>query len=170
MDSRRRAAGLVLLAAVVTGGAGLALGAGAPAREHPRPVTRPVTASTEAAALRMLHRWDRSRAEAWAAGDRAALAALYAPGSAAGRVDGAKLRGYLGRGLRVQNLATQLVELRVLRRTPRRLVLEVTERLAGGRAVGRGVRVPLPRGQPARHRIGWLRTGGSWRVAWVRRG
>lgn len=161
---------MVLLAAVVTGGAGLTLGAGEPAQEHPRPEARVVTAAPEPVAVRLLHRWDRSRAEAWAAGDRSALAALYAPGSAAGRADRAMLRRYLRRGLRVEDLATQLVELRVLRRTPRRLVLEVTERLARGRAVGRGVRVPLPRRQPARRRIGWLRTGGSWRVAWVRRG
>lgn len=119
-------------------------------------------------ALAVLHHWDAARATAWAAGDVLALRRLYTPRSAAGRADVRLLRRYLARGLRVQEMATQVFSARVLADRPHLLRLVVVERLAGG-VVGRdGVQVPLPRDRADRHTITLRRVGGRWLVAGVR--
>jgi hypothetical protein len=119
------------------------------------------------AALAVLGAWDVRRAAAWAAGDEAALAALYTDGSAAGRRDRAMLGRYGARGLRVRGMRMQVLAGKVLSRTAGRIVLVVTDRLAHGVAVGRGTRVVLPRDRATRRTIVLRRVAGEWRVAQV---
>jgi hypothetical protein len=49
-----------------------------------------------------------------------------------------------------------------------RLVLVVTDRVAGGRAVGGGTDVPLPGDRPTTRTVALVRSAGQWRVAEVR--
>lgn len=119
------------------------------------------------AALAVLGAWDARRAAAWAAGDEAALAALYTDGSAAGRRDRAMLERYAARGLFVRGMRMQVLAGKVRSRTAGRIVLVVTDRLAHAVAVGRGTRVVLPRDRATRRTIVLRRVAGEWRVARV---
>jgi hypothetical protein len=119
------------------------------------------------AALAVLGAWDVRRAAAWAAGDEAALAALYTDGSAAGRRDRAMLGRYGARGLRVRGMRMQVLAGKVRSRTAGRIVLVVTDRLAHAVAVRRGTRVVLPRDRATRRTIVLRRVAGEWRVAQV---
>lgn len=113
----------------------------------------------------VLHTWDERRSAAWAAGDPVALARLYRPGAAAGAADLAMLRAWQARGLRVEDLRMQLLAVETRHRTPGRLVLVVSDRLASGVAVGAGVRRPLPRDTVTTRRLVLVRVAGEWRVA-----
>lgn len=118
----------------------------------------------------VLRDWDRARAAAYAHGDVAALRRLYLGRSAAGRADARLLRRYLARGLRVEGMRTQLLELCVLDHGPRRLRLRVVERLVGAEAVHRrtGLRQPLPHAAADERVVELRRTpDGAWRVAGV---
>jgi hypothetical protein len=119
------------------------------------------------AALGVLRTWDIRRAAAWAAGDEAALAALYTDGSAAGRRDRAMLGRYVARGLRVRGMRMQVLAGKVRSRTAGRIVLVVTDRLAHAVAVRRGTRVVLPRDRATRRTVVLRRVTGEWRVAQV---
>lgn len=141
---------------------------GPPPAGVPPQVATPGPASEGPKALRVLHAWDQRRAAAWAAGDPAALGALYLPGSLAGRRDRSMLRAYRGRGLRVEQMATRVLELRELRRTRHRWVLLVTDQVVGAVAVGPGQRVPLPRGGAATRRLVLRAVDGVWLMARVR--
>ncbi|MDF1605492.1 hypothetical protein [Nocardioides sp. YIM 152315] len=123
------------------------------------------TPQPETAAATVLHAWDERRAEAWAAGDVAALRSLYAPGSAAGRADARMLHEWLARGLRVEGMQMQLLRVDVRRGGDRRLVVLVADRLVGPVAVGPGVRVPLPRDEVSTRRLVLVRAARRWRVA-----
>lgn len=114
----------------------------------------------------MLRAWDEARAAAYAAGSVASLRELYAAG--AGASDVRLLRSYLRRGYRVEGMRMQLLAVRVLDREPGAWLLRVTDRLAGGEAVGRGERLPLPRDR-ADTRTVRLKHGedGGWRVVSV---
>jgi hypothetical protein len=120
-----------------------------------------------AGALAVLRSWDDRRARAWATSDVAALGRLYTGGSHSGRHDRALLEAYADRGLRVRGLRMQVLSVEVRSATPRRMLLVVTDRLAGGVAVGRGVRVPLPADQPSTRLVAFVRAEGEWRVAEV---
>lgn len=145
----------LLLALRVTPGAGPGRG-GVDAGDPP---------TAASSATEVLGEWTRLRSAAWTAGDPAALAALYGPGSRAGRADLALLRRYLRRGLTVQGMQTQLVSVDVRRRGPGLLVLGVTDRLVGGIAVAEdGSRLRLPTDQPTRHVVTLRLVGGDWRV------
>jgi hypothetical protein len=77
------------------------------------------------------------------------------------------LRAWTSRGLLVRGLRTQLLAVQELRRTTTTWTLRVTDRLAGGTAVGTGVRLPLPT-DTASTRILHLRlVGGRWRLSSV---
>lgn len=115
----------------------------------------------------VLREWDAARAAAWAAGDVDALAELYRAGSATGAEDVAMLRAYLRRGLVVEGLSTQVVEVRELSRGDEVLVLDVTDRVSGGTVVGRGVRRILPRDAVSRREVELRRRGDVWRVVEV---
>ena len=124
-----------------------------------------LTWGAPADASAVLHGWDDRRAAAWASGDPAALRSLYAPGSPAGRADAAMLGKWHRRGLRVEGIRMQVLEVDVRRAEADRLVLVVTDRLVGAVAVGPGVRLPLPRDGFTTRRVVLVRTGGAWRVA-----
>ncbi len=111
--------------------------------------------------------WDERRSAAWAAADTTALADLYTQGSPAGRVDLAMLEVWSRRGWRVEGLRMQLLAVRVRQRSSDHLVLRVTDRLAGGVAVGPGPRIPLPRDAATVRTISLRRIAGEWRVAAV---
>ena len=119
------------------------------------------------AALAVLRAWDVRRAAAWAAGDEAALGALYTDGSAAGRRDRAMLGRYGARGLRVRGMRMQVLAGKVRSRAAGRIVLVVTDRLAHAVAVGQGIRVGLPRDRATRRTVVLRRVAGEWRVARV---
>ena len=133
----------------------------------PDPAPAPVGARPAVAAAAILRDWDHQRARAWAAGQPRALRSLYTDGSVAGLADEAMLRAWLQRGLRVQGLRMQVLSVRVRSRTADRIVLVVTDRLAGGVAAGRGVRVRLPRDEPSTRTVVLRRVAGEWRVAAV---
>lgn len=120
---------------------------------------------TEPDAVAALHAWDERRAEAWAAGDEAALRSLYAPGSGAGRADLRMLRAWERRGLRVAGMQMQVLRVEVRWASPSRLTMVVTDRLVGAVAVGPGVRRPLPRDRASTRRVVLVRGVGEWRVA-----
>lgn len=129
-------------------------------RASPAPAVR-----TPAAVLAA---WDERRSAAWARGDAGALADLYAPRSSSGAADVRLLRAYARRGLRVEGLATQVLGLRVLERSSRRLVLVVTDRVVGGAAVGGPAPVALPADRASTRRVVLTRDRGRWVVAEAR--
>ena len=116
----------------------------------------------------VLARWDERRAAAWADADVRALRELYADGSRTGAADVRLLRRYRARGLAVRGLTTQVLALEVVDRAPSRLVLEVTDRVVGGRAVGGPTPVALPVGRASTRRVVLVRDGGRWRVVEAR--
>lgn len=159
-------AGLVVLATV----AALAVGAGsgdrsgtAPEGERLVPDVRVVEAVES---LRVLRDWDAARAAAWAAGDPSALRALYVAGSDAGRHDVAMLRRWTARGLVVRRMAMQVLSVELRARSARRIVLLVTDRLAGAVAApaGGGPGRVLPRDRATTRRLEFRRTAGGWRL------
>jgi hypothetical protein len=115
----------------------------------------------------VLAAWDARRAAAWAQGDAAALARLYAAGAEAGAADVRLLRDYLRRGLRVEGLTTQVLALRVAARSAHRLELVVTDRVVGAEAVGAGSPIALPVGRPSTRRVVLVRDDERWVVAEV---
>jgi hypothetical protein len=124
------------------------------------------------AAVAILRAWDTKRAAAYETGDVTALRALYAEGSTAGRRDVRLLLRYAARGLRVSGLETQLLAVRVRGGTDRagRLVLEVTDRVAGAVAVRGSTRVPLPVGAARDRVVTLMEREGRWVVTSVRAG
>lgn len=117
------------------------------------------------AALAVLHRWDRLRAQAWARGDVDALARLYATAGAA-RADVANLRRWTARGLRVEGMEMQVERVLLEHVGPRRIVLVVTDRLVAARAVGANGVTDLPRDRPTTRRLTVVRDdAGRWLVA-----
>jgi hypothetical protein len=166
---------LLAVASVLTA---VAIGAGtATARQTPArpPLGGPVeTRAAEPPAapppVELLRSWDARRADAWARGDPRLLRTLYTPGSMAGRRDRTMLRAWAARGLVVRQLRTQLLSVRVLGHRGAAWTLVVTDRVAGGVAVGAGVRRRLPQDRPTTRTVRFRRWAGGWRVAWVRPG
>ncbi len=115
-------------------------------------------------ALSLLRAWDRRRSQAWADGDAAALTDLYTRASRTGRHDRAMLAAYAARGLRVTGLRTQVLDASLRSWAPGRVTLEVTDRVVGAHAVGRGVRISLPQDRPSTRVISLRRVSGAWRV------
>lgn len=153
----------VALGSVVTTAVGLHRDAApdvvrVPDRSRPQAVPRP---ETEAAAV--LAAWDAERAEAWAAGDVRRLRALYTPGSVAGERDASMLRRWLDRRVSVEGLRTQLIAVHEVSRAPHRWVLEVSDRLVGGRAG----RVALPGDAASSWTVVLRRDRHAWLVASV---
>lgn len=161
---------LVVLAAGLTlGVVAVAVATGPAGRSSDRPqVARRVTGPGETRALTVLRAWDERRSEAWADGDPAALGRLYVHGSGAGLADVSLLKDYLRRGLVVRGLRMQLLRAAVLVDRPQRVVVRVTERLAGVevRVDDRAVR--LPRDSAQVHVVDLRQVGRVWRVAAVR--
>jgi hypothetical protein len=131
---------------------------------HPRSVSEP----TGSAPARILAAWDEARAAAWAAGDADALRRMYVAGSRTGAADVRLLRDYRDRGLSVAGLTTQVLAMDVVSETPSRLVLVVTDRVVGGRAVGGSTPVALPADRASTRRVVLRREGGRWRVVEAR--
>lgn len=130
------------------------------------PAARSVPVALAVGSLAVLRDWDRARARAWAAGDVPALRRLYLPGSAAGAADVAMLRSWLRRGLRVTGMSMQVVAVELRRRSLRRIVLVVTDRLVGavaGSGAG-GVR-ELPRDAETTRRLDLRKVRGRWLLA-----
>ncbi len=154
----------VLVATVVLG---LLTGVGAVVVAAGGDGARPTTArgrGVETDAVRLLRAWDRQRARAYARGDPAALSELYVEGSRTGAADVAVLRGYRDRRLRVTGMHTQVLGADVVRRSDHRLVLEVTDVLAGAVATSGDGRWSLPHDRPSSRRVVLRRVAGEWRV------
>lgn len=132
-----------------------------------RAVDDPVTTRAEQPRA-VLAAWDRRRARAWAAGDVAALRRLYVGGSRAGSADVAMLRSYVGRGLLVRGLRTQLLALDVLRESPELIEVRVIDRVIGGTAVAGRRRLALPDDRASVREVLLRRVGGAWRVVEAR--
>lgn len=138
----------------------------------PGPASSPLTR-----ALALLRRWDADRAAAYVSGDAVALRGLYTPRSRAAAGDLALLASYVERGLRVRDLRTQVLAARLLASGPRRVVVRVVDRVAGGvvepQVAGRLADPtwarPVPTGPARTREVTLVRpTGGAWRVAGVR--
>jgi hypothetical protein len=123
------------------------------------------------AALGLLHRWDTSRAAAYASGDAAALSTLYEPGSPARTADVATLLSYRDRGFRVTGMRMQVLAVVVLGRHEDCWRLRVTDRLQRAVAVGHDVRLRLPRDQANTTELTLCRTSthARWKVRSVSR-
>ena len=136
----------------------------------PRAEARPseVQPSAIGSASEVLADWDARRSAAWAAGDAEALAALYSTGSRTGAADVRLLGHYRERGLTVEGLTTQLLAVSVVKRGPRRLVLDVTDRVASGQAVGGARPVALPTDRASTRRVVLVRPQRTWLVAEAR--
>lgn len=160
--------GLTLVAVTVASYLWFVPKGGEPLREPFSREAQPRAVPVSLPASDVLRDWDAARASAFARGDATALRALYSGASRAGTSDLAMLRAYRARELRVRGMRMQILSLEVLDRTPRRLRLEVTDRLVGAVAVGDGQRLVLPRDRPTTRVIELRRSGGSWRVASVR--
>ncbi|WP_182376658.1 hypothetical protein [Nocardioides sp. WS12] len=131
------------------------------------PEARTVSVAGAVSSLAVLREWDRSRAAAWASGDPAALGRLYVHGSRAGVADVAMLRAWRERGLRIEGMSMQVLEVELRARTERRLVLVVTDRLVGAEAVGTGERRMLPQDQATTRELEFRAVGGQWLLASV---
>ncbi len=122
--------------------------------------------------LAIVRGWDQRRAAAWAAGDLGALRALYTRDAGAGMTDRTMLRRWVERGWVVESLETQVRGATVVTRSPRRLVIVVTDRFVGGFAVrtsgGEERRVALPRDRWSTRRITLRLIDDDWLVAGVR--
>lgn len=124
----------------------------------------------QGAAARVLAGWNERRSAAWARGDVAALAALYADDEAA-RLDVARLRRWLARGLVVDGLTTQVLRAEVRVFTDSRLTVEVTDRVAAAvarpaaRSAADGSAWALPRDGPDTSLVTLRRVGGEWLLA-----
>lgn len=174
-----RSVAAVAVVAVVAGAVvvGLTVGRGWVA-ERPGPPPGPAVSSArvaalpgrdaDVAALAVLRGWDEERAAAYASGSVADLRALYVPGSAAGDADVEVLRSYRSRGLRVEGVRMQVLDVAVLDRGPRWWRLRVTDRVSGAVAVADGVRQPLPRDTATTRVLELRRIDDRWRVASVR--
>ncbi|MGH3333108.1 MAG: hypothetical protein ACRDPJ_17565 [Nocardioidaceae bacterium] len=127
-------------------------------------------AGVSSPAADVLQDWDRRRAQAFARGSARGLRALYVPGSTAGTTDVALLRGYSGRGLRVEGMRMQVLSVEVLEHARNRWRLRVVDRLRGAVAVGNGAEIPLPRDQATVHVLTLQRTSPAddWKMAAVR--
>lgn len=163
-------AGLVVMAlsATIVSAVGLRRGATPVARAAGAPIVTTPT-RTEVSVTRVLAGWDRQRAAAWAEGDRRRLRSLYVPGSVAGRRDVAMLTRWQARGLVVRDLRTQVWRLEVLRHEQSRSVVEVTDRIVGGIAVGTAESWSLPHDAPTTRRVVLRQIGDRWLVQSVRR-
>ena len=151
------AAGCVLVAGLVRAGQGAT---------PPSATARAVAADDPA--VDVLHAWDERRRGAYASGSTRALGDLYVRGSEAGRHDVQLLSSYHSRGFVVHGVRMQVLEVRVLDSSADRWRLRVTDRLAGGVAVRRGERVPLPRDAASTRVLTLVRgADGRWRVAEV---
>ena len=139
------------------------LGASACAPVGPEATREPLGRDT-VAALGLLRERDHRRSRAWAEGDAAARAELYTDTSCTGRHDRAMLAAYAARGLRVTGLRTQVLTATLRTRAPTRLRLEVTDRVVGAHAVGRGEPIPLPRDRPSTRMVSLRRVSGVWLV------
>jgi hypothetical protein len=172
MDPRRLLPALTAVACALVV-ATLVVGHGRPDGAGGADVRRPeapaaVSARPAHGPAAVLAAWDERRAAAWARGDATALADLYAPGSRSGAADVRLLQAYAGRGLRVEGLTTQVLGLRVVEQSPRRLVLVVTDRVVGGSAVGGAAPVALPADRASTRRVVLVRQRATWVVAEAR--
>jgi hypothetical protein len=171
MPVRLRAAVVVLVLGLAAGVAGVTVieriaPAGSPSGPAPAGALVPDDPA-EAPALSVLRDWDARRSAAWAAGDVDGLALLYVPGSSAGAADVGLLRRYRARGLVVRDLRMQILRVRVVTSRPRRLVLEVTDRVASAIAYAATGARRLPRDAATSHELVLRRVDGAWRMARV---
>lgn len=155
-----------LLTAALLAGLGCLLAVGVAWRPSGVVARAPAVDRTEP--LAVLAAWDRSRAHAWRIGDQAALARLYAPGSAAGAADRELLAAYARRGLRVTGLSMQRAAVEVVTQDDERIVMVVTDRVVGAAAVGPRGRINLPRDDWSRRLVVLRASGDQWRVVDVR--
>jgi hypothetical protein len=168
---RRVAAAVMLtvLAAAFVSAVRLERGAGSADPARAEQSSSLVTKAGGTDPLAVLRAWDKRRAKAWAKGDTKALEQLYEAGSQAGERDVLMLSGYVDVGLRVEGMTTQVIESEVVQLSGSRIVLEVTDRIVGGVAVGATGSTTLPRGKPAQRRVTLVRTKGGWVVSAVSR-
>ncbi len=154
--------------------AGLLIGASSDAaRTGATPAAAPERALPERDAIRalqVLHHWDRRRASAYAAGSPAALRRLYAPASSAGMRDVRRLREYAARGLVVEGLAPQVLDVELVERSATMVRLRVTDRLTGATAVTGRREFVLPTDTPRTRVVTLVRHGPRWLVRSVRPG
>lgn len=126
----------------------------APSSGRSAPRRPPEERARERRALRIIAAWSRRRARAWASTSAGRVRALYATPSAAG-AELALWRSYRRRDLRVEGLRSQVLAIRVLSASARRLAVVIDERSASGVVVGSDAvrRVALPQDKVDRRRV-----------------
>lgn len=158
---------------LTAGGVALGLLRATPEKDPPAVVSQaalevePATRSSRTGGLAILRAWDVRRAQAWALGDVGAVADLYTDDAEAGDADQAMLRRWVDRGLVVESLQTQVRGATVVTRSPRRLVIVVSDRIVGGYAVRGQRKRALPADRWSTRRITLRKVGGRWLVAGV---
>ena len=140
-----------------------------PPSAAPLPRAASVTETDAMAPLTVLREWDRARSAAWARGDVAALRRIYLPGSRVGAKDVAMLSRWVDRGLRVRRMTMQVRSVHLRVQTERRIVLDVTDRLADAVAIPAGGGRPraLPRDEVTTRRLVFGSTRDGWVLAAV---
>ena len=162
--------GAAVLAVALAGGIAWVGSEPPPAAEPPAAVKPAWAPVAESPASDVLRGWDRRRARAYAKGDLTALRRLYVAGAGAAGQDLRMLRAYTRRGLRVEGMRMQLLEVKVLVERPDRYRLRVTDRLVGALAVAPGTRWRLPRDRASTRVVTLERASADapWLVAAVR--
>ena len=122
--------------------------------------------------VRVLGDLDRLRARAYATGDHALLAAVYAPGSPALARETSRMHQLRGAGLHAERLLPEVDSARLIRREQGRVVLHVVDRLPAHELVDTEGAVRAQR--PGRGHRSWqvtvARSGDRWLVADVAAG
>lgn len=170
-SSARWLLGAAVLAVALIGGIAWVGSERDPSAESPPTAVKPAwAAAADSPASDVLRGWDRRRAAAYASGDVSALRGLYVAGARAAGQDLRMLRAYTRRGLHVEGMRMQLLEVQVLVEKPDRYQLRVTDRLVGAVAVGSEARWRLPRDKASTRVITLERTSADapWLVAAVR--
>lgn len=113
--------------------------------------------------------FDLIRADAFERGRPDLLDRVYVPGSEILRVDRRMLETYSDRGIRIDDLRMSVLSAEPVERSPRRIRLEVLDRLLLTRvSLPDGSVRDLPRDQPSRHTIDLVLTEAGWRISAVR--
>jgi hypothetical protein len=163
---------LVVVLATATATAGLVGVAWAHSAAHPsaRAVPRPTAPPTrviEPDWTAVMAKFDATRDAAFAVGNAGALMRVYLPGTRALTIETASVRALASRHVHARGLHLQLVSVRVGRRTPNAVTLDVVDRLPAYDIVDANRRVVThnPGRGPRKWQVELKRADGGWRIS-----
>lgn len=113
--------------------------------------------------------FDTIRAQALVLGAPELLASVYPSGSELLEQDRALLAAYESRGVDIESVDLTVLTVRILREEPRRVRLQVIDKVASTRVLlPDGTRRQLPHDRATRRTVELTFAGGSWRISSVR--